>query len=177
MDDDDPQRLIVPDFIVRFAALMHDVGKPATRRFQPGGAVTFYHHDAVGAKLTAKRMKALRFDKQTTKDVARLVELHLRFHGYGEAKWTDSAVRRYVRDAGDELDRLHVLTQIVADLSGAAAKAAASEGPTVLKMSHEELIDAELVEDASLESLQAAGRELVAGGVEAMLISRAGEPT
>ena len=111
MDDDDPQRLIVPDFIVRFAALMHDVGKPATRRFQPGGAVTFYHHDAVGAKLTAKRMKALRFDKDTTKAVGRLVELHLRFYGYGDAGWTDSAVRRYVTDAGSLLTRLHILTR------------------------------------------------------------------
>ena len=111
MDDDDPQRLIVPDFIVRFAALMHDVGKPATRRFQPGGAVTFYHHDAVGAKLTAKRMKALRFDKDTTRAVGRLVELHLRFYGYGDAGWTDSAVRRYVTDAGSLLTRLHILTR------------------------------------------------------------------
>jgi poly(A) polymerase len=111
MADDDPQRLKVPDFIVRFAALMHDVGKPATRRFQPGGAVTFYHHDAVGAKLTAKRMKALRFDKDTTKAVGRLVELHLRFYGYGDAGWTDSAVRRYVTDAGPLLSRLHILTR------------------------------------------------------------------
>lgn len=111
MADDDPQRLHVPDFVVRFAALMHDVGKPATRRFQPGGAVTFYHHDAVGAKLTAKRMKALRFDKDTTKAVGRLVELHLRFYGYGDAGWTDSAVRRYVTDAGPLLSRLHILTR------------------------------------------------------------------
>ncbi|WP_181274265.1 CCA tRNA nucleotidyltransferase [Brevibacterium oceani] len=111
MADDDPQRLRVPDFVVRFAALMHDVGKPATRRFQPGGAVTFYHHDAVGAKLTAKRMKALRFDKDTTKAVGRLVELHLRFYGYGDAGWTDSAVRRYVTDAGPLLSRLHILTR------------------------------------------------------------------
>ena len=111
MDEKDPQRLRVPDFVVRFAALMHDVGKPATRRFQPGGAVTFYHHDAVGAKLTAKRMKALRFDKDTTKAVGRLVELHLRFYGYGDAGWTDSAVRRYVTDAGPLLSRLHILTR------------------------------------------------------------------
>ncbi|MCF2572480.1 CCA tRNA nucleotidyltransferase [Brevibacterium sp. UCMA 11754] len=107
----DPNHLVVPDFTVRFAALMHDVGKPATRRFLPGGAVTFYHHDAVGAKLTAKRMKALRFDKDTTKAVGRLVELHLRFYGYGDAGWTDSAVRRYVTDAGPLLSRLHILTR------------------------------------------------------------------
>ena len=111
LDAKDPQHLSVPDFTVRFAALMHDIGKPATRRFQPGGAVTFYHHDAVGAKMTAKRMKALRFDKDTTKAVGRLVELHLRFYGYGDAGWTDSAVRRYVTDAGPLLSRLHILTR------------------------------------------------------------------
>ncbi|MEY9774576.1 CCA tRNA nucleotidyltransferase [Arthrobacter sp. MW3 TE3886] len=100
-----------PDFVLRFAALMHDVGKPATRRFEPGGAVSFRHHDMVGAKLTAKRMKALRFDNDTIKAVARLVELHMRFYGYGEAGWTDSAVRRYITDAGPLLERLHRLTR------------------------------------------------------------------
>lgn len=100
-----------PDFILRFAALMHDVGKPATRRFEPGGAVSFRHHDMVGAKLTTKRMKALRFDNDTIKAVARLVELHMRFYGYGDAGWTDSAVRRYVTDAGPQLERLHRLTR------------------------------------------------------------------
>jgi poly(A) polymerase len=100
-----------PDFVTRFAALMHDVGKPRTRRFQPDGTVTFHHHDVVGAKLTRKRMKALRFPNDVTDDVADLVELHLRFHGYGSGEWTDSAVRRYVRDAGDQLERLHVLTR------------------------------------------------------------------
>lgn len=100
-----------PDFVLRFAALMHDVGKPATRRFEPGGAVSFRHHDMVGSKLTAKRMKTLRFDNDTIKAVARLVELHMRFYGYGEAGWSDSAVRRYVTDAGPLLDRLHKLTR------------------------------------------------------------------
>ncbi|GEC99843.1 CCA tRNA nucleotidyltransferase [Kocuria varians] len=100
-----------PDFVLRFAALMHDVGKPATRRFEPSGAVSFRHHEVVGAKITRKRMKALRFDNDTIKRVTRLVELHMRFYGYGEAGWTDSAVRRYVRDAGDELERLHRLTR------------------------------------------------------------------
>jgi len=100
-----------PDFVLRFAALMHDVGKPATRRFQPGGVVSFLHHDAVGAKLTAKRMKALRFDNDSIKAVSRLVELHMRFYGYGDAGWTDSAVRRYVTDAGPLLERLHRLTR------------------------------------------------------------------
>jgi poly(A) polymerase len=90
---------------------MHDVGKPRTRRFQEDGTVTFHHHDVVGAKLTRKRMKALRFSNDVTEQVARLVELHLRFHGYGTGEWTDSAVRRYVRDAGDQLARLHVLTR------------------------------------------------------------------
>ena len=90
---------------------VHDIGKPDTRRFEPGGGVSFHHHELVGARMAAKRLKALRFDKQTTKDVARLVELHLRFHGYGEAKWTDSAVRRYVTDAGPLLERLHRLTR------------------------------------------------------------------
>jgi poly(A) polymerase len=100
-----------PDFILRFAALMHDVGKPATRKFEPSGAVSFRHHDVVGAKITAKRMKALRFDNDTVKAVARLVELHMRFYGYGDAGWTDSAVRRYVNDAGPLLERLHRLTR------------------------------------------------------------------
>ena len=100
-----------PDFVSRFAALMHDVGKPRTRRFLDDGTVTFHHHDVVGAKLTRKRMQALRFSKDETEAVAGLVELHLRFHGYGSGEWTDSAVRRYVRDAGDQLTRLHVLTR------------------------------------------------------------------
>jgi poly(A) polymerase len=100
-----------PDFVSRFAALMHDVGKPRTRRFVGDGTVTFHHHDVVGAKLTRKRMKALRFSKDEIEAVSKLVELHLRFHGYGTGEWTDSAVRRYVRDAGDQLERLHILTR------------------------------------------------------------------
>jgi poly(A) polymerase len=100
-----------PDLVTRLAALLHDIGKPRTRRFSGDGSVTFHHHDVVGAKLATKRLKALRFPKDTTADVSRLVELHLRFHGYGSGEWTDSAVRRYVRDAGQLLDRLHVLTR------------------------------------------------------------------
>ncbi|CAN5296340.1 CCA tRNA nucleotidyltransferase [soil metagenome] len=100
-----------PDFVSRFAALMHDVGKPRTRRFQSDGTVTFHHHDVVGAKITRKRMKALRFSNGEVDAVSRLVELHLRFHGYGVGEWTDSAVRRYVRDAGDQLERLHILAR------------------------------------------------------------------
>jgi poly(A) polymerase len=100
-----------PDLVLRLAALLHDIGKPATRRFEPGGGVSFHHHEVVGAKLVAKRLRALHFDKDTVKAVARLTELHLRFHGYGEAQWTDSAVRRYVTDAGPLLERLHRLTR------------------------------------------------------------------
>ena len=100
-----------PDLVSRFAALMHDVGKPRTRRFEAGGVVTFHHHDVVGAKITRKRMQALRFSNAEIDAVSRLVELHLRFHGYGSGEWTDSAVRRYVRDAGDQLERLHILTR------------------------------------------------------------------
>jgi poly(A) polymerase len=100
-----------PDLVVRLAALLHDIGKPKTRRFVEGGAVTFHHHDVVGAKLTRRRMRALRYSNDLIDQVAMLVELHLRFHGYGSGEWTDSAVRRYVRDAGDQLERLHILTR------------------------------------------------------------------
>jgi len=99
------------DLTLRLAALLHDIGKPATKRIEPGGVVTFHHHDVVGAKLAAKRMRELRFDKETINNVARLIELHLRFFGYTEGAWTDSAVRRYVRDAGPQLERLHILTR------------------------------------------------------------------
>jgi len=100
-----------PDLVLRLAALLHDIGKPRTRRFEPGGGVSFHHHEVVGAKMTAKRLKELRFDKATVQAVAKLVELHLRFHGYGDGEWTDSAVRRYVTDAGPLLQRLHRLTR------------------------------------------------------------------
>ena len=100
-----------PDLVLRLAALLHDIGKPATRRFEPGGGVSFHHHELVGARLVKKRLTAMRFDKETVRDVARLVELHLRFHGYGDGQWTDSAVRRYVTDAGPLLGRLHLLTR------------------------------------------------------------------
>ena len=100
-----------PDLVLRIAALLHDIGKPATRRFEPGGAVTFHHHDVVGASMAKRRLKALRFDNDTTARVASLIELHQRFFGYTEGAWTDSAVRRYVRDAGDQLEQLHILTR------------------------------------------------------------------
>jgi poly(A) polymerase len=109
--DGPPESVPAPDLVLRLAALLHDVGKPATRRFEPGGGVSFHHHEVVGAKLATRRLKALRYDKDTVKAVARLVELHLRFHGYGEGQWTDSAVRRYITDAGPLLPRLHRLTR------------------------------------------------------------------
>ena len=99
------------DLVLRLAALFHDIGKPATKRLEPGGAVSFYHHDVVGAKLAKKRLQELKFDNDTIKAVARLVELHLRFFGYSDQQWSDSAVRRYVRDAEDQLLRLHALTR------------------------------------------------------------------
>ena len=106
-----------PDLIVRLAALLHDIGKPATRGFEDG-KVTFHHHDIVGAKMARKRLRALHYSKETTNAVSDLIALHLRFHGYAEGSsggassgWSDAAVRRYVRDAGDQLERLHILTR------------------------------------------------------------------
>ncbi|MFD0921725.1 CCA tRNA nucleotidyltransferase [Saccharopolyspora rosea] len=100
-----------PDLVLRLAALLHDIGKPATRRFEPGGGVSFHHHEVVGAKMTRKRLRALKYSKEIVGDVSDLVYLHLRFHGYSEGQWTDSAVRRYVNDAGHLLPRLHKLVR------------------------------------------------------------------
>ncbi|HOW93662.1 MAG TPA: CCA tRNA nucleotidyltransferase, partial [Mycolicibacterium fallax] len=100
-----------PDLVLRWAALLHDIGKPATRRHEPAGGVSFHHHEVVGAKMTRKRMRTLKYSKQMVDDVSALVYLHLRFHGYGDGRWTDSAVRRYVTDAGPLLDRLHRLVR------------------------------------------------------------------
>ncbi|MCV7134042.1 CCA tRNA nucleotidyltransferase [Mycobacterium hodleri] len=99
------------DLVLRWAALLHDVGKPATRKHESDGGVSFHHHEVVGAKMTRKRMRALKYSKQMVDDVSQLVYLHLRFHGYGDGKWTDSAVRRYVTDAGPLLERLHKLVR------------------------------------------------------------------
>lgn len=100
-----------PDLVLRWAALLHDIGKPDTKRNEPQGGVSFHHHEVVGAKLVRKRMRALKYSKQMIEDVSRLVFLHLRFHGYGKGQWTDSAVRRYVHDAGPLLPRLHKLVR------------------------------------------------------------------
>jgi poly(A) polymerase len=104
-----------PDLVLRWAALLHDIGKPGTRRHEADGGVSFHHHEVVGAKMTRKRMRALKYSKQMVDDVSQLVYLHLRFHGYADAdgagKWTDSAVRRYVTDAGPLLDKLHKLVR------------------------------------------------------------------
>jgi len=104
-------RLGGPNLVIRLAALLHDIGKPKTRSLIAGGGVSFHHHEIVGARLAKSRLKALRFDGETINDVETLVALHLRFHGYGDGEWTDSAVRRYVRDAGELLTHLHVLTR------------------------------------------------------------------
>ncbi|WP_328362938.1 CCA tRNA nucleotidyltransferase [Mycobacterium sp. NBC_00419] len=100
-----------PDLVLRWAALLHDIGKPDTRRHESDGGVSFHHHEVVGAKMVRKRMRALKYSKQMVDDVSQLVYLHLRFHGYGDGKWTDSAVRRYVADAGPLLPRLHKLVR------------------------------------------------------------------
>ena len=105
------ERLGGPNLVARLAALLHDIGKPKTRALISGGGVSFHHHEVVGSRMAKERLKKLRFDHQIVDDVSKLVFLHLRFHGYGGGEWTDSAVRRYVRDSGDLLIHLHVLTR------------------------------------------------------------------
>jgi poly(A) polymerase len=109
--DLEPRYQLNRDLVLRLAAILHDIGKPGTRSLLPGGKVAFHHHESVGAKMARKRLRELRFPKDVIADVSRLVELHLRFHGYGDGEWTDSAVRRYVTDAGPLLTRLHALTR------------------------------------------------------------------
>jgi poly(A) polymerase len=105
------ERLNGPNLVIRLAALLHDIGKPKTRELIPGGGVSFHHHEVVGARMAKERLKALRFSNDVVDGVSSLVFLHLRFHGYGTGEWTDSAVRRYIRDAEHQLDHLHVLTR------------------------------------------------------------------
>jgi poly(A) polymerase len=97
------------DPVLRLAALLHDIGKPRTRQIGPDG-VSFHHHEVEGARMAEQRLRELRYPTSVIAEVKRLVELHLRFHGYGEG-WNDSAVRRYVRDAGPLLDKLNQLTR------------------------------------------------------------------
>ena len=148
------------DLVVRLASLLHDIGKPATRRFEAGGVVTFYHHDVVGAKLAKKRLRELRFDNDTIAAVAKLIELHLRFFGYSEQAWSDSAVRRYVRDAGDQLERLHILVR--ADVTTRNKRKADR-----LSFAYDDL-EARIAELAELEELQSIRPDL--DGEEIMAI-------
>ncbi len=137
-----------PDVVLRLAALFHDIGKPDTRRILDDGNVTFHHHEVVGARMTRARMKALRFDNETISAVSRLVEMHLRFHTY-KMGWTDSAVRRYVRDAGDLLDRLNQLTR--ADVTTRNARKARA---IQRRMDDLEARVAELREQEQLEAMR-----------------------
>jgi len=139
-----------PDFVSRFAALMHDVGKPDTKEMFTDGTVTFHHHDVVGARMTRQRMRALRFDKETIKDVSELVRLHLRFHTFKHG-WTDAAVRRYVRDAGHLYHQLNLLTR--ADVTTGNARRAAAIQSNVDAL---ELRVAELQEQEQLDALRPA---------------------
>jgi poly(A) polymerase len=109
--DLEPRYGLSQDLVLRLAALLHDIGKPRTRSRLPDGRVAFHHHEVVGAKMARKRLTELRYSREIIADVSRLIELHLRFHGYGDGEWTDSAVRRYVTDAGPLLARLHALTR------------------------------------------------------------------
>ncbi|MCV7258774.1 CCA tRNA nucleotidyltransferase [Mycobacterium shimoidei] len=135
-----------PDLVLRWAALLHDIGKPATRRHEPDGGVSFHHHEVVGAKMARKRLRALKYSKQMIDDVSQLVYLHLRFHGYGDGKWTDSAVRRYVTDAGPLLPKLHKLVR--ADCTTRNKRRAAR-----LQANYDEL-EARIAELAVKEDLQ-----------------------
>ncbi len=150
-----------PDVRLRLAALLHDIGKPATRKLEPGGGVSFHHHDVKGARLARKRLSALRFDTATIQSVTQLIEQHLRFFGYAEGAWTDSAVRRYVRDAGDELERLHILTR--ADVTTRNKRKAAT-----LRAAYDD-IERRIAELAAQEELDAMRPELDGNRIQEVL--------
>lgn len=142
-------RLGGPNLVLRLAALLHDIGKPKTRNLLPGGGVSFHHHEVVGARMAKKRLQALRYSNEIIDDVEKLVALHLRFHGYGDGEWTDSAVRRYVRDAGDLIIHLHLLTR--ADCTTRNAKKAARLAATYDSL--EERIE-KLMEEEELSKIR-----------------------
>ncbi|MFB8387968.1 CCA tRNA nucleotidyltransferase [Microbacterium sp. NPDC055910] len=150
-----------PDVALRLAALLHDIGKPATRRLEPGGGVTFHHHDVKGARLARKRLQALRFDSDTISGVTQLIEQHLRFFGYAEGAWTDSAVRRYVRDAGSQLERLHILTR--ADVTTRNRRKA-----TRLRNAYDD-IERRIAELSAQEELEAIRPDLDGNQIQAIL--------
>jgi len=150
-----------PDVTLRLAALLHDIGKPATRKLEPGGGVSFHHHDVKGARLARKRLQALRFDGETIDAVSQLIEQHLRFFGYAEGAWTDSAVRRYVRDAGSQLERLHILTR--ADVTTRNRRKAAR-----LKSAYDD-IERRIGELAEQEQLDAIRPELDGNRIQEIL--------
>jgi poly(A) polymerase len=150
-----------PDVTLRLAALLHDIGKPATRKLEPAGGVSFHHHDVKGARLARKRLTALRFDTATIGSVSQLIEQHLRFFGYAEGAWTDSAVRRYVRDAGDELERLHILTR--ADVTTRNKRKAAT-----LRSAYDD-IERRIAELAAQEELDAMRPELDGNRIQEVL--------
>jgi poly(A) polymerase len=150
-----------PDLVLRWAALLHDVGKPPTRRHESDGGVSFHHHEVVGAKMVRRRMRALKYSKQMVDDVSQLVYLHLRFHGYGDGRWTDSAVRRYVTDAGPLLPRLHKLVR--ADCTTRNKRRAAR-----LQANYDEL-EARIAELAVKEDLQRVRPDLDGNEIMALL--------
>lgn len=155
-----------PDVPLRLAALLHDIGKPATRRLEHGGGVSFHHHDVKGARMARKRLSALRVDTETTRVVSRLTELHLRFFGYAEGAWTDAAVRRYVRDADAELERLHILTR--ADVTTRNKRKAAR-----LRAAYDDL-ERRIAELAAQEELDAIRPELNGNRIQSVLGIRPG---